>query len=133
MARMMRSPLATRLTLLRKASGLKQEEVAAAIGLTRSAYTYYECDRSRPDCDGLIKLSKLYKVSVDALLGVAPFPDVAGYALTAADEERLVEERFLGYLEKEERLLVSLYRQMPYEQQLAMIEVFKAQNDELNL
>ena len=46
-----RTTLSQRLRLLRVASGMKQEDVAVQLGIGRSAYTYYELSRSKPDYD----------------------------------------------------------------------------------
>ena len=70
-----RTTLSQRLRLLRVASGMKQEDVAVQLGIGRSAYTYYELSRSKPDYDTLIQLAKMFHVSVDYLVGFSNFPD----------------------------------------------------------
>lgn len=55
--------------IARKAAGLTQEEVAEAIEMSRSAYTNIENGRRKADYDVLTKLSALFGVSVDFLLG----------------------------------------------------------------
>lgn len=54
---------------LRNLKGVNQEDVAKAIGISKSGYGYYEQGRSMPDLEMLLKLSKYYNVSVDYLLG----------------------------------------------------------------
>lgn len=63
------SVFATRLRELRKKAGLRQEDMARLLLIHRTAYTKYETDRATPDQDGLRKLSNLFQVSVDYLLG----------------------------------------------------------------
>ncbi|MCL2255294.1 MAG: helix-turn-helix domain-containing protein [Firmicutes bacterium] len=53
---------------LRKQSGYTQAFVAEKIGVRQSSYNKYESGKSRPEYENLIKLSKLYDVSVDYLL-----------------------------------------------------------------
>lgn len=59
----------------RKAKGLTQIEVADLIGLSQSAYSYWENGKARIDNESLAKLSSLFGVSVDYLLGKDDFPD----------------------------------------------------------
>lgn len=54
---------------LRRTKDVKQEDVAKAIGITKSGYGYYEQGRSMPDPEMLLKLAKYFNVSVDYLLG----------------------------------------------------------------
>ena len=54
--------------LLRLCNGLRQQEVAEALGINRSTYSYYELDKSRPSYETLLQISYLYDVSVQFLL-----------------------------------------------------------------
>ena len=65
--------LAHKLRRFRTMTGRSQQEVADYCGLHRSTYTYYECGRTFPTLITLVKLSRLYGVSVDYLLGSGPF------------------------------------------------------------
>jgi HTH-type transcriptional regulator immR len=67
-------PLADRLLLLRRAQRWTQEEVAERLGIDRSTYSYYERGRSRPSYENLLKISSLYQVSCDYLLGKDRLP-----------------------------------------------------------
>ena len=49
--------------------GYKQRQVAEAIGVNRVTYENYECGRRSPDIDGLVKLAKFYKISLNELVG----------------------------------------------------------------
>ena len=60
--------LCEQLHTLRKQRGLTQEQVAKALGIDRSSYTYYELGRTEPSVESLLKISKLFGVSVDVLL-----------------------------------------------------------------
>lgn len=50
------------LRLLRKEKGYTQEDVAAALGMVRSTYTYYETGKTCPDIFSLYRLAKLYRI-----------------------------------------------------------------------
>lgn len=63
------SLLQNRLKELRKELNLTQEEVAKKIGLTKSAYGYYEQGKTVPDAYMLSNLAKIFDVSTDYLLG----------------------------------------------------------------
>ena len=60
----------TRLRALRKAKGLRQEDVAKDLYIHRSAYTKYELDNAEPPMDTLCKLSQLFGVTINYLLGL---------------------------------------------------------------
>lgn len=56
-----------RLTLLR--GDKTQEEIAKALGIKRARYAHYEQERSEPDLETLNKISNLFHVSIDYILG----------------------------------------------------------------
>ena len=124
MASSEKTTLAMRLRLLRVASGLKQEEVADMLGIGRSSYTYYELARSKPDYDSLICLAKLFRVSIDYLVGLANFPVVETVSDDIAEGEK-VDEIALGSLSEKERHLVCLYRQLSEDDQQDLIQQLK--------
>lgn len=57
------------LKLLRTKNMMTQKDVSEYLGVSRPTYTTYEIESRDIPTDVLIKLSKLYKVSVDYLLG----------------------------------------------------------------
>src|SRR5690554_3577156 len=60
--------IGTSLKLLRKRIGKSQEEMATALGLTRSSYSGYENGVADPGLQTLILISDYYKVPLDNLL-----------------------------------------------------------------
>lgn len=54
---------------LRLHSKLKQIEVAEYLNITKQGYSHYETGVRTPDLDTLCRLSDLYKVSLDYLVG----------------------------------------------------------------
>ena len=61
---------------LRHERDLKQADVAAFLGITRTAYTYYENDKRQPAADMLIALADYFQVSIDYLNGRTCYPGV---------------------------------------------------------
>lgn len=53
---------------LRKGKGWSQEELADKLGLSRQAISKWEVGTSKPDIDNLIKISKLFEISIDELV-----------------------------------------------------------------
>ncbi|WP_179395015.1 helix-turn-helix domain-containing protein [Lacticaseibacillus absianus] len=61
--------LPQRLRELRTERKYTQSEVADRLGITRPAYTAYESGNRQPDYETLTKLSTIYGVTTDYLLG----------------------------------------------------------------
>jgi len=61
--------IANRLVEFRKKNNLSQEALAEKLGITRQAVSKWERAEASPDTDNLIALARLYKVSLDELLG----------------------------------------------------------------
>ena len=57
------------LNVLRKQKNVTQEEIAKAIGISRTAYNQYEKGTRNPNPEMLSKLSDYFGVSIDAILG----------------------------------------------------------------
>lgn len=64
-----------RLYEMRKSHGYSQDELADMLKVSRQAVSKWERGESYPDTDNLIALAKLYKISVDDLLGYKPEND----------------------------------------------------------
>lgn len=61
-----------RLRTLRIKNHLTQAQLAQKLGLTKSVISAYETDLRLPSYDVLIHMAKIFEVSTDYLLGVAP-------------------------------------------------------------
>ena len=59
-----------RLKDLRKQYGLTQKQLAERIGVTKSVVSFYELRERTPSPEVLIKLSYIFHVSTDYLLGI---------------------------------------------------------------
>lgn len=62
--------LSDKLSELRRANGMSQEELAEKLGVSRQAVSKWESGAAQPELSKLIELSKIYGVSVDALLSL---------------------------------------------------------------
>lgn len=58
-----------RIQRLRKEKGLTQNQIADQVGVSAQAVSKWENDQATPDIDILVKLSEIYDVSLDELLG----------------------------------------------------------------
>jgi transcriptional regulator with XRE-family HTH domain len=80
-----------RLKAFRKRAGLTQEQIAEAVGLTKSAVSQWESNASQPDIPSLKVLRDVLGVSLDVLI-CGDAPDGAGDALSPS--ERVLLQRF---------------------------------------
>lgn len=64
--------LGAHIALLRKGRGMTQRELATAIGVSQQAVFAYEIAERRASAVILIKLSKVFGISVDDLMGLTP-------------------------------------------------------------
>ena len=80
--------LAERLILSRKKMGLSRKQVSEIIGVSESLIGLYESGTRQPSLHALIKLSSLYKVTTDYLLGCEPKSGNA-VSLSGLTEEQL--------------------------------------------
>ena len=58
-----------RLARLRKENNLTQSDIADKLNVTSQAVSKWENNLANPDIDALVKLSKLFNITVDELLG----------------------------------------------------------------
>ena len=87
----------SRLKELRKQSGLTQQQLAYQIGVSKSVVSFYELRERTPSPEVLIKLSAVFHVSADYLLGIEKNKTVD---ITGLDEE---DEKII-------RMTVELFR-----------------------
>lgn len=83
----------TRLKELRVKNGLQQKEIAAALNISKQAYSNYELGQREPSIDMLCSLADYFNVSVDYLLGKPQWTDeekalgVGNHKTVLSDEE----------------------------------------------
>lgn len=107
--------LHNRLKAYRKANGLTQLQVANALGIDRSTYTYYETGRSHPNYDQLTILSKIYNIHPgDFLENETPVYAIGDKPISPeekdSDNTDPHEPMTLGSLTREEQDLILKFR-----------------------
>jgi len=112
---------------LRRENGLTQQQVADYLHLDRSTYAYYESGRTKVNIDILIRLAKLFQVSLAQLVGeelpaAAVLNDGTDEAFNA--DTILINESVSRFsqLSREEQYLVILYRSGTQAQREALLE-----------
>lgn len=85
----------TKLKKLRKQAGLTQDQLAKQIGVTKSVISFYELRERTPSPEVLIKLSTIFHVTTDYLLGISSSRVIDITGLDEEDEHivRLVVEQ----------------------------------------
>lgn len=68
----MSKEIGSRLAALRKERGYSQETLAEELNVSRQAISKWERGEASPDTENLIALARLYQVSIDTLVGLAP-------------------------------------------------------------
>lgn len=84
-----------RIKELRLKKRYTQKQIADKIGITRPAYTAYESGKRQPDFETLTKLSKIFGVTTDYLLGRSniPTPDKSiKNNMNDADLDKMLDE-----------------------------------------
>jgi transcriptional regulator with XRE-family HTH domain len=72
----MNPSLGQRLADFRKKAGVSQKALAEAVGIIPAALSRYETDAREPNIVILMSLAKALNITVDALLGLEPHPDL---------------------------------------------------------
>ena len=95
----------------RTANGLTQLQVARALNIDRTTYTYYELGQTKPDIYNFCKLAALFGVTLDELVD---------FNYSSEDLRRKYAEESdvlfkgpvekIGYVSRDERYLIMLYR-----------------------
>ncbi len=118
--------LGKKLKYYRENCELSQQQVANALNVDRSTYTYYETGKTTPSASTLLKLSKIFNVpcavfleSINQELNLnSRVADADGAYLAQYEEENSVvtaDDRIYG-LNKEEKELIASYRVLDAEQ-----------------
>ena len=122
-----------RLKCFREESGYTQSIVANILGIERSTYTYYETGKTTPVVFDLMRLCRLYRVTMDDLCGYNA--DVSG-ALGLGDAGQAVKvrprrkDRYLSDslqdLTTDEQQLLAYYRSATLEDRAQLFEHLRA-------
>lgn len=116
---------ATKLKCYRKMMNITQNEIADAMGVSRSTYAYYETGKTLPTSEGIRFLSQLFGVSPAVLLNekpVAPpkppatkaiFCDSGPEILFGKQEKQTLDMTF-PELSEDEKEMILKYRVMKF-------------------
>ena len=96
------------LKIIRLQNKFTQQQLADALGITRSAYCGYEIGRRSPDLDTIIRISKFYNLSVADFFAKLDKTCVS----ETSDFDSKDEEWWVSKLTKEERALIASVRSM---------------------
>lgn len=80
-----------RIRELRIASGISQVELAEKLGVSKQSVSNWENDNIQPSIDMLIKLSKVFNVTTDYLLGLTPSNSISVDGLPSEFVSHLVQ------------------------------------------
>lgn len=113
-----------RLRKIRTACGLTQTDVAQALGIERTTYTYYETGRHEPSLVRTQEIAKLFNIDIATLLGeddivsgnFAVFDDVVEYG---AEFDKFNE------LKKDEAMLLLYYRRLDAGKKARLLKTVK--------
>lgn len=95
------------LKIIRIQNKLTQQQLADALGITRSAYCGYEIGRRSPDLDTIAKLSEFYNLPLDVF-----FKNLDSSLVSDSLEFDKEYNWYLSQLTKEERALIARVRSM---------------------
>lgn len=116
---MEKSNFGKKIKKLRIDSGLSMQELAEKIGVTKSSINMWENSNSIPKDSILIKLSKVFDVSIDYLLGNEKM------------EEKVPESKTLHYIQRNlEKLDEQKLKQAEKILQTVFDDIFEAREDD---
>ena len=97
---------------------LKQKDIAAAIGIDRSTYSFYETGKTNPPIETMCALARIYNVTIGYLLGKEannPELRIRENTVSSASDP-------IAFLKKDEQLLLMYYRLAKDEQKKDILE-----------
>ncbi|XMB72193.1 helix-turn-helix domain-containing protein [Mycoplasmatota bacterium WC30] len=103
-----------RLYELRKQKALSQEEVANELGVSRQSISLWETNQASPSMDNLIAFAKLFKVSLDELVGLENNPiksnlheEKPEYKITYEENRNTIYRRDFQYINSKKDLILA--------------------------
>lgn len=114
------------LKALRETRNLTQQEVADAINVSRSSYTYYETGGRYPSVETLSELAKIFKTSIDALVN-GEF--VFGSGPSLYNRNNLLS---FDILDSDEKALIMSYRCMSDKDKEELADIAKQKKENTN-
>ncbi len=116
--------LGERLKKIRQACGLTQTDIAQALGIDRTTYTYYETGKHEPSLSRAQDLAKLFNTDLATLIGENDIP--GGNFMVADDNvEYNVDFNSFNELKKDEAMLLLYYRRLDKSKQVKLLKTVK--------
>lgn len=120
--------LSSTLKILRENNGYTQQQVADALNIDRSTYTYYEIGKTTPDINTIIKLAKIFNVSYSDLLSEeARYLDAMFSDVDVSSLEFIYNDSYIcNYtyeLTKEEKKIIAGFRALSGESKKTIMRV----------
>lgn len=125
--------LSQKLKKLRENSGYTQLQIANALSIERSTYTYYETGKTTPDINTIIKLAKIFNVSYTDLFETEKSEDKKTLKDSGDDLYCCYDSKRFNHiyeLSKKEKTLISLYRVLSAKAQEDIVSSLKKIVDE---
>lgn len=125
--------LKERLRYLRNLHGFTQKQVADALNIERSTYTYYETGKTHPDLNAIVKIARIYNVTLDYLLVgdnarpriSAPDPEYQSHAFDLPCDTDFMN------LNSQERNLIMLFRLLEDDMKEMILEKAKEESEKV--
>lgn len=120
--------LSKKLRKFRENSGYTQQQVADALNIDRSTYSYYELGKTTPDIHTLVALAKIFNITISDLLDESP---EAVRVKDPAAENKLVRKNdsLIYELSKDEKQLIIYYRLLKPETQACLINHLQEESE----
>ena len=126
--------LKERLRYLRNLHGFTQKQVADALNIERSTYTYYETGKTHPDLNAIVKIAKIYSVTLDYLL----VGDNSRARVASPDAEYHTRAFYIPCdtdfmnLNPQEKNLIMYFRLISQEKRDEFMQMIKNESEEQN-
>ncbi|MDR0913573.1 MAG: helix-turn-helix domain-containing protein [Oscillospiraceae bacterium] len=98
---------------------LTQQQVADALGIDRTTYTCYECNRTEPNIEMLKRLTDIFNISYDQLLPAATMKSAV------ADPNAVKKDKMYELSKFEQSLLVKM-RTLTADERLDIVDRINA-------
>ena len=123
-----------RLRELREERGLKQPELADALGVSKNIIFVWETERRRPKKDyDLFKVAKYFGVSYFYLMGISDEREEKYEEITAAEATRMLDEDALVYIIGALKKYRDLSDEMQFMVRQALESAYQADRERIEL
>lgn len=119
--------IGNRIRELREKNDINQQDLARYLKVAKSTLSQYETGSRIPNDDIKKAIAEKFNVSVDYLLGLTDIPDTVDNYI--AKQKKSGTQPATDEYSTDERELVKLYRDLPYEGQVTVKTIVKTQHD----